>query len=597
MNTSLEDRDAAETLGRRLQLALLGRLTVATIVLGGTLLFWSGSSPDSFTPRALSTLIAASYALSALGAVAVSRARTFLSRLGAAQIATDLALAGGVVYLTGGAQSGFTFLFGAIVLVTALVGSGRSATLVAAASVVLYVTIALGLTNGSLPGPPDQTPIDYAPEGGELATALLRNLVGLIVVGGLAASLGDRLQHTRTELERAHESAAGYAQLHEDVVRSLSSGLVTIDAEGRITTANPASANILRVNDDALVGQPIQRYIDVEDDPIERRESQGRRHDASAFTVGYTRVPLRTAEGAQAGWIIIFQDLTELTALRQKAEHANRLAVLGSLAAGLAHEIRNPLGSIAGSVELVRDGATLEAEDRGLLDSVLKETDRLNELVTTMLEVGRAGPATRARVPVAPIARDVIALAERGTTDIRFELVLEPPEGPAEDPTEDPTEGRTEGPTGGPREGRGEVHAVVDPQQIRQVLWNLVRNAVQFSPPHGVVRVRVHEAPLATTFEVSDMGPGVSAEDRERIFDMFFTKRRRGFGLGLALSKQIVDAHQGEIVALANEPRGSLFRVRIPHDAGQRTSEPRSLLRPMDGPTLDEPFEEPPALR
>jgi two-component system sensor histidine kinase PilS (NtrC family) len=555
--TPHDDESVAETiLARRLQLALLGRLVVATIVLGGTLLFANLPS-DAFTAHALHGLIVAAYAASAASAVAIAIRPATLTRLGTAQVGTDLVLTSGLVYLTGGAQSGFAFLYGASVLTTALVGSGRSASLVAGLSVMLYGSIALGLANGGLPGPSDQAIESYAPAGAELATALLRNLVGLVVVGGLAASLGDRLQRTRSELARVVESAAGYAQLHEDVVRSLSSGLVTLDGEDTVSSANPAAATILGAESaEALVGQPIARYLDVSSSKTERRETSGRRHhDASTFPIGYTRAPLRSADGTEQGSILIFQDLTELMGLRLKAERADRLAVLGSLAAGLAHEIRNPLGSISGSVELVRDATALDAEDRKLLDSVLKETDRLNELVTTMLEVGRAGPAERVRVQVSPIAHDVIELARRGAGEVTVELEIVPDE---------------------------HVSGVIDPQQIRQVLWNLVRNAIQFSPPRGVVRVRVSEDENALVIEVSDEGPGVAEADRERLFDMFFTRRRRGLGLGLALTKQIVDAHQGEIAALPNTPKGSIFRVRLPHEAGVRTSDPR-LFDPPSG--------------
>jgi two-component system sensor histidine kinase PilS (NtrC family) len=524
-------------LARRLQWALLGRLAIATTVLGGTLLFSTGTA-DAFTARAMSWLIVAAYAMSAASAFAIARGGS-LESLGVVQVLTDLVLAGGLVYLTGGARSGFTFLFGASVLVTALVGSGRSATLVAGTTLVLYGTIAVGLANGGIPGPPDQTAVDYAPGGAELANALLRNLVGLVLVGGLAASLGDRLHRTSSELVRVTESAAGYAKRHEDIVRSLSSGLVVIGAARTIESANPAAATILGSDrPEALLGEPLDRFLDVSDSPSERRECTGRRLDGSSFPAGFTRAPLRSADGSVQGSFVVFQDLTELTALRKKAERADRLAVLGSLAAGLAHEIRNPLGSISGSVELVRDGASLVPEDRRLLDTVLKETDRLNELVTTMLEVGRAGPAERVRTPVGPIAREVIELARHQASETTVDLSISPDEG---------------------------ASGVIDPQQIRQVIWNLVRNALQFSPAGGVVRVRVESDETALTVEVSDEGPGIDAADRERIFDMFFTRRRRGLGLGLALSKQIVEAHQGEIVAIPNEPRGSVFRVRIPH--------------------------------
>jgi len=538
-------------LGPRPQPALPGPLAIPTYGLGGTPLRANHPNPDAFTPRALYALIVVAYVASAVSALGIARRPVRLAGLAFAQIATDLLLTSGLVYLTGGAGSGFTFLFGVTVLVASLVGSGRGASLVAGMTLVLYVTIALGLSTGWLPGPPDQVTAEYGFQGAELANALLRNLVGLVVVGGLAATLADRLGHARSELDRATESAAGYARLHEDVVRSLSSGLMTLDGDDRIRTANPAAATLLGAESaELLLGEPIRRYLDSASSS-ERSEGQARRHDGSTFPVGFTRAPLRSADGAVQGAIVIFQDLTELSALRRKAERADRLAVLGSLAAGLAHEIRNPLGSIAGSVELVRDATALEAEDRRLLDAVLRETDRLNELVTTMLEVGRAGPAERAMVPVGPIAREVANLARRSTSEVSVEVVTEPDD---------------------------DVVAAIDSQQIRQVLWNLVRNAIQFSPRGGTVRVRVVGGEDALTLEVSDEGPGISEADRAQLFDMFFTRRRGGVGLGLTLSKQIVEAHQGEIVALPGAKQGSVFRVRIPHVAARSSEPPRASM-------------------
>jgi two-component system sensor histidine kinase PilS (NtrC family) len=483
-----------------------------------------------------------------------------LRRVALSQVAADLVLASGLVYLTGGAESGFSFLFGAVVLVTALVGSGRSALLVAATALLLYGTLSLGLANGWIPGPPDQLASSYAPFGADLGRALLRNLVGLVLVGGLAATLSDRLFRTRRDLALATESAAGYARLHEDVVRSLSAGLITLDQDDRIRTINPAAATMLGVAEpDVLVGTPARRYLDLADEQVERREGEARREDGKVFPVGYTRTPLHSSDGAVQGSIVVFQDLSELKGLRAKAERAERLAVLGALAAGLAHEIRNPLGSIAGSVELVREGAELGDEDRRLLDAVLRETDRLNELVTTMLEVGRPHATERVWAPLGPTVREVVELARRSAPD-GARVVLAMPE--------------------------QEIHGRIDPQQVRQILWNLVRNAIQFSPPDGRVEVRITAEAETIVIEVSDEGPGVAEADRPHLFDMFFTRRQRGIGLGLALTKQIVDAHQGEITVQPRTPRGSVFCVRLPRGEPSRASEPG---HPGDSSRASEP--------
>jgi signal transduction histidine kinase len=248
--------------------------------------------------------------------------------------------------------------------------------------------------------------------------------------------------------------------------------------------------------------------------------------------VGYSRTQLVSNAGEVRGWLVLYQDLTELATLREKAERAERLAVLGQLAAGLAHEIRNPLGAISGSVELVRDADVLGAEDKRLLGTVLGEVDRVNELVSTMLELGRPTTPERRVVDVADIAHAVVELARRQASTVTLLLESSP------------------------------AMASVDPGQMRQVLWNLVKNAIQFSPKYGEVLVRARSEEGRMRLEVEDHGRGIDAADVGRVFDPFFTKRAHGVGLGLAIAKQIVDAHGGTLT-VESAPGRTCFVVSI----------------------------------
>lgn len=548
---STRDQEEAPAVTARLQFALLGRLVVVTIVLGG-LLYLSPSTEAGFTPRFIRALIVIAYVVSVGGAIALKQGQS--PRVVAAfNVFVDLMLTSALVYVTGGAESGFSFLFGGVVLEAALVGSGRSTGIVAAISLLFFFTITLGMANGWIPSPADQPDAGHL-DGADLAQALLRNVVALFLVGGLATLLSERLQRTRGELRRAAAVARGNAQLTEDIVRSLSSGLLTLDAKGQIRSANPAAAGILHTTTESLVDAPSERFFVLANSDSSRRETVAQAADGLSFPVGYTRAPLRAADGTVHGSIVIFQDLTELAALRQRASRADRLAVLGSLAAGLAHEIRNPLGSIAGSVELVRESEALGAEDKQLLDAVLRETDRLNELVTTMLEVGKPAYAQRRQVPLIPLCQEVLDLAAKGapkTLALKLETFR----------IEDET-----------RVADDTLDAPVDPSQLRQILWNLVRNAIQFSPETGTVTLSVERGFETTTFEVRDEGAGVPEADRANVFDMFFTRRRGGMGLGLALSRQLVEGHGGHIGYTPNEPKGSIFRFTLP-DA-ERPSSP-----------------------
>jgi signal transduction histidine kinase len=228
----------------------------------------------------------------------------------------------------------------------------------------------------------------------------------------------------------------------------------------------------------------------------------------------------------------------DLALAKRRAQEAEQLAVLGRLAAGLAHEIRNPLGSIAGSVELLKTSPALGADDKRLCDIVQREADRLNDLVGDMLELSRARPPQPETVDVAELAHEVVTLASRSGRGGDVEVVYR---------------------------GLDRAQVSVDPSQFRQVLWNLVRNAVQASSSGGTVTVRVDESTDdKLAIEVSDHGAGIPSDQLDRLFDAFYTTRTHGTGIGLAVVKRIVQDH-GFVLEVESPPGdGATFRVLVP---------------------------------
>jgi two-component system sensor histidine kinase PilS (NtrC family) len=264
------------------------------------------------------------------------------------------------------------------------------------------------------------------------------------------------------------------------------------------------------------------------------------RPDGSAFPIGYSITPLINARGEDVGRVVVFQDLSELTLLRDKAKRSERLTILGRLSAGLAHEIRNPLNSISGSVELVLDSSRLDDQERRLLSVVLSETDRLNDLVTTMLQVGRPVSPQPTLVDPRGTVEEVVEMARRGpakTSEAHIELQM--PDQP--------------------------LQAWLDISQLKQVLWNLIKNALQASPYGTTIKVGIAPGNYGgTTFEVSDQGIGLETTRKDKLYDMFYSERTHGAGIGLALVRQIVDAHGGSIEVDSSPERGTVFRVYFP---------------------------------
>jgi two-component system, NtrC family, sensor histidine kinase PilS len=542
------DQYGSELATQRIKLFMGTRLGVATLLLGGTLLLTldSRGGSDSFTPRYLMLLIAAMYASSILFSLWVMR-QTQRGHAAMAQVAFDLLLTSNLVYITGGAGSAFTFLYGVAVLMAAMVIGPFAAKLTGGSAIVLFIGVTVGLQSRLIPAPPDQPTDAYHMPAVELIYAALLNVLGLLLVTLLAAGLAERLISAGGQLKRAEASAAELTRLNTDIVNSLTSGLLTTDLVGRIQTVNPAGADMLHVDASALVGEPIARFLPIDianvqstaSSPSMRDEGRATRPDDSRFPVGFSLTALTDAQGQLRGRLVVFQDLSEIVRLREAATRGERLAVLGRLSAGLAHEIRNPLSSISGSVELVRSSKQLEEEDRRLLGIVLREVERLDDLVSTMLLVGKPREPLRRQVDLRLLVEEVVAMARRGPAcDSGVYITTELPEEP--------------------------VYAWVDGDQIRQVLWNLVKNALQASPRASTVCLRAHSEPEAAVFEVIDEGRGIDERQRERIYDMFHSERTHGAGIGLALVRQIIDAHGGSIDIISEQRRGATFVVRVP---------------------------------
>jgi signal transduction histidine kinase len=227
----------------------------------------------------------------------------------------------------------------------------------------------------------------------------------------------------------------------------------------------------------------------------------------------------------------------QLVRAEERAEQAERMAALGRLAAGLAHEIRNPLGSITGCIQLLKSASALTTEERQLCDIVEREASRLNDLVTDMMDLSRPRKPQPVETNVAAVAREVVELAARSGRAVSDVAVI--------------------------YEGEERVCVRADAGQLRQLIWNLIRNAVQASSAGDEVRVRVTKTVQGIELEVIDHGVGIDEEAKQRLFDAFFTTRSKGTGIGLAVVKRIADEHGFRIEVDSMEGRGATFRVTM----------------------------------
>jgi two-component system sensor histidine kinase PilS (NtrC family) len=534
----------------------IGVFAVALILVG------AGREGAEGAERGLYGTIAVAF-LATLVYAAVFRWVRRPARFGTIQLATDIGIVTSLVLFSGGADSIFGFLYLPITVYGAVLFDRRGAYGTAVAASAGYGAVLLAAE-----------PIALASVLGGTASfervfALwVAHTSALLLVALLSSALARELRIAGEALNESASDLVRLRHLHEHTVASLNSGLLTTDSEGRVRSMNPESERISGRKLAEVLGRDLEQVLPGVRDalrmgmetpsggrvrarmPLAHRSGQ-KRHLGLASSI------LRDGEGLASGWVVIFQDVTEVVAMEQELRRSERLAGVGQLAADIAHEIRNPLAAISGSVEVLEaslGGGDRDAEPRRLMAIVLREIDRLNHLITEFLQFARPAPAKRTPVDLGLVVEDLVGM---------FEVTR--PEGVEIEV--DVATRRT---------------ALADPTQVRQVLWNLLLNAVQAMPEGGRIRISVGEVggqPQEGVSEgrneakgggafvevaVADTGIGMAPEVLERIFDPFFTTRPDGSGLGLATVHRIVEANGGNLRVESSVGEGTVLRVRFP---------------------------------
>jgi two-component system, NtrC family, sensor histidine kinase PilS len=500
--------------------------------------------------RFLFLLLSGAYGASLSYALLLPRIR-HLVRFAYVQIAVDLLLIGALVHVTGGAQSAFSILFMIEVIAVALVPERYGAAYVAVGSAAVMVMVSLLGYFRVLPPVMGQPVVGWELFPTEMAFRLVLNVAAIATMGALGLNLSGQTQRAGERLARHQQYAGDLASMHQNTIRCLSSGLVTVTMEGHITSINEAACDILGMNQGTALGHALSRRIPglsrvlEEAGPVgavRRLEIDAIRPDGSVRNLGISATPLSDHTGQIIGRVIHFQDLTELRRMQIQVERSERLASIGRLAAGIAHEIRNPLASISGSVETLRSLPGADADTRQLVDIAVREVDRLNGLITGLLDYARPRAEERQALDLTEITGEIAKAFEheRRENDVHVQVQAEPGVG-------------LEGASG----------------QIRQVIWNLLRNAAEAMPQGGTVSIKVRREdptgrPPYTVLSVIDTGVGIAKEDLRQIFEPFFSRKPGGTGLGLATVARVVEDHRGHIEIASDPGQGTEFTLRFP---------------------------------
>jgi two-component system sensor histidine kinase PilS (NtrC family) len=454
------------------------------------------------------------------------------------QIVTDLVLVTLVVYATGGVDSSLNFLYPLVIIVACILLPRVWAYLTGALAFILYVTV-LELTYFEVI-PSYST---SHPGMGALQAIIFVNLFGYLAVAYLAGLLAAKLRQVDVKLKYTSGALADLQAMHENIIQSISGGLITTGLDGYVTLANTAAQKLFERQEADFLGQPIGRLFL---DPLptivsERAHGEVRFIASNGFckTLRVMATTLAVPGRKTMGFVYTFDDLTEIRRLERDLRIQDRLAAVGRLAAAIAHEIRNPLTSIAGSVSMLSGIADLSDEHRQLLQIVMRESDRLNGIITDFLAYSRGKQYQFSNVDLLPLLEDTLTLLEHRlvaqNTGIRIERAYSLPQ----------------------------AFTMADGDKIKQVFWNFCENAVRAMSAGGVLRVSLEQLGDDWQINFADTGPGMSRQLVEKIFEPFQSQFEGGTGLGLAIVYQIVQAHEGKVWARSKLGEGSVFVLRL----------------------------------
>ncbi|MDQ3348108.1 MAG: ATP-binding protein [Acidobacteriota bacterium] len=550
-------------LRKKLLWLIAGRAAAVTLLLGSAILIQI-KSPGALPIDPFFLVIGVTYALTVVYSVVLKYAERhrWLVDL---QLACDAVIVSAIVHLTGGVASYFSPLYALPIIAASAIDSRRGGVMVGVLSSLLYSGLVLAqyyapgmLALGHEPAVLPPLRLAWFTVG--------LNVFGFVAVAALSGYLAEGLRRADEKLAHASDQIADLQAFSQHVIDSLTSGLATSDIDGRLLTFNRAAETITGVRAAQAVGQPAaivlqlprESYHDLfgaRDDrrPLPRVDFGFARPDGRHVELGLSTASLITPRG-ETGFLFTFQDVTDARKHDREARVQQRLAAVGEMAAGIAHEIRNPLASMSGSIQILRQELPLTVDQSQLMDIVLRESDRLNDTIRSFLAYARPQRLATTRVDVRQVITDTARLLENNAelTDAHAIAVDVPAR---------------------------EAWYEADEGQIRQIVWNLATNAVRAMPAGGELRLCVTETeerpgrPAALVIRVEDQGVGIAQEEIDGIFQPFRGGFAGGTGLGLAIVHRIVSDYGGEVHVTSQRGAGTQVEVTLPV-----VSSPRPVL-------------------
>jgi two-component system sensor histidine kinase PilS (NtrC family) len=554
------------TLRQRLLTHIAVRLVVATMLLGSALVV-QVRSPGTLPMNPLFFLIGLTYAVS-LGFIGSLRYVDRFPWLIDVHFAVDAVIISAAVFLTGGVSSLFTTVYTLPIVAASSLQSRRGGLQIAALSAVLFVGLVLTqymYATGNLELPVELGLLRAMPSADMARFTVGLNLFGFFAVAFVSGALAERAVRNEAELEHATEEIADLQAFNQFVVDNLVSGLATADAQNKLVTFN-RSAMAITGSDALPVGRTAREVLQLPDSFAatigqdlssvrSRRLDYSFRHpDGRLIDLGLSVASLPMPDGSR-GFLYTFQDVTDMKRFEHTSRLQQRLAAVGEMAAGIAHEIRNPLASMSGSMQMLRQELPLSGDQAQLMDIVLRESERLNQTIKSFLAYARPQRLLVQPLDLRTVVHETATLL-RNSTDVGDRHTIDV------------------------RQADHDVIIDADEGQIRQIVWNLATNGLKAMPDGGTLTISAQEESSGEgrigVLRVEDEGVGIPAEDLDSIFQPFRGSFGKSTGLGLAIVHRLVTDYGGRIDVRPRDRRGTTFTVSFPAvrhaDVGKQAS-------------------------
>lgn len=455
------------------------------------------------------------------------------------QIFTDLALCTVLIWVTGGSESSLNFVYALVIIIASILLSRAFAYLVAALAFISYGAVVELAYFGLI-----RAYWNVRPDLRSVQVLIFINLFAYAAIAYLATSLSQKLRQTSVALHDKSGELENLQALHENIVAAMSGGLITTDVSGRVKVLNPSAEKLLERSPVEMYGRSVaDLFLDrmpTFDEFPANCELHSLTPSGTEKTFRVTIVPLIIAEGGLAGYVYTFDDLTEVRRLEREVRLRERLAALGRMAAAIAHEVKQPLSGIAGSVKVLAQIAELGDDERRLVNIVVRESERLNQIINDILDYTQEKSYQRSFTNLIPLLADTLTLLENRCSDTGSKVQIVR------------------------RFTVNQAVALVDGDRMRQVFWNLCENACRAMPQGGTLTVSLRDDGDHWAIGFSDTGCGLTAQELDKVFEPFHGNFEGGTGLGLAIVYRILQAHDGSVAVYSSPGRGAEFVVELP---------------------------------